>query len=55
MAKGGKLQALSDAVNELERELVKIKTQVEIKESTVADDAKRVDGARAAVKEVSRS
>lgn len=52
MAKGGKLQKLSDAVNELERELVMIKTQLEIKESTVADDAKRVDGAKQAVKEV---
>lgn len=51
MAKGGKMQALADAVNELERELVKIKTQLEIKESTVADDAKRVEGANNAVAE----
>ncbi|BEJ15314.1 hypothetical protein CspHIS471_0410810 [Cutaneotrichosporon sp. HIS471] len=51
MAKGGKMQALADAVNELERELVKINTQLEIKESTVADDAKRVEGANSAVAE----
>lgn len=51
MAKGGKMQALADAVNELERELVKVKTQLEIKESTVADDAKRVEGAKNAVAE----
>jgi structural maintenance of chromosome 2 len=51
MAKGGKMQALADAVNELERELVKIKTQLEIKESTVADDAKRVEGANNSVAE----
>ncbi|BEI84504.1 hypothetical protein CcaverHIS002_0411080 [Cutaneotrichosporon cavernicola] len=51
MAKGGKMQALADAVNELERELVKINTQLEIKESTVADDAKRVEGANSSVAE----
>lgn len=51
MAKGGKMQALADSVNELERELVKVKTQLEIKESTVLDDAKRVEGAKTAVTE----
>ncbi|ORY22381.1 RecF/RecN/SMC [Naematelia encephala] len=55
MAKGGKVQALTDAVNALERELVKTKTQIEIKESSVNDDAKRVDGAKKAVKELAQS
>lgn len=53
MAKGGKVQALTDAVNNLERELVKVKTQLEIKDGTLSDDTKRVDGAKKAVQEVS--
>lgn len=53
LAKGGKVQHLTEAVNELERELVKVKTQLEIKESTVADDAKRVEAAKKSVKDVS--
>lgn len=53
MAKGGKVQALTDAVNALDRELVKTKTQLEIKEGTVKDDLKRVEAAKKAVKEVS--
>ncbi len=52
MAKGGKVQAMTDAVNALERELVKVKTQLEIKVSTLSEDSKRVDGARKAVEEV---
>lgn len=55
MAKGGKVQALTESVNELERELVKLKAQLEIAESTVADDVKRVDGAKKAVTDVSRN
>ncbi|RSH76747.1 Structural maintenance of chromosomes protein 2 [Apiotrichum porosum] len=55
MAKGGKVQALTDAVNNLERELVKVKTQLEIKESTVADDSKRVESAKRGVKDVEDS
>lgn len=39
----------------MERELVKIKTQIEITESTLKDDAKRVEGAKKAVGEVSDS
>jgi len=53
LAKGGKVQALTEAVNELERELVKVKTQLEIKEGIVADDAKRVESAKRNVKDVS--
>jgi structural maintenance of chromosome 2 len=44
---------LTDAVNSLERELVKTKTQLEIKESTLSDDGKRVEAAKKAVKDVS--
>ena len=53
MAKGGKVQALTEAVNALEKELVKTKTQLEISEGTVKDDAKRVEAAKKATKEVS--
>jgi structural maintenance of chromosome 2 len=52
MAKGGKVQALTEAVNNLERELVKTKTQLEIKVGTVGEDSKRVESAKQAVKEV---
>jgi structural maintenance of chromosome 2 len=52
MEKGGKVQALTEAVNALERELVKVKTQLEIKDGIVADDAKRVDAAKKGVKDV---
>ncbi|KAL7424509.1 Structural maintenance of chromosomes protein 2 [Cryptotrichosporon argae] len=52
MAKGGKAQALTDAVNELERELVKVKTQLEIKDGTAKDDAARVQAAKKAVKDL---
>jgi len=53
MAKGGKIQALTDAVNALERELVKTKTQVEIFDGTVKDEAGRVEAAKNGVTEVS--
>ena len=53
MAKGGKIQALTDAVNALERELVKTKTQVEIFEGTVKDEAGRVEAAKKGVTDVS--
>lgn len=54
MAKGGKVKALTEAVNALERELVKTKTQLEIIEGTLSDDGKRVGAAKTAVQEVSR-
>ena len=53
MAKGGKMQALTDAFNELERELVKVKAQLELHESTVSEDTKRVETAKKAIKDVS--
>ncbi|RSH91525.1 Structural maintenance of chromosomes protein 2 [Saitozyma podzolica] len=54
MAKGGKVQALTDAVNSLERELVKTKTQLEIKEGSLSEDKKRVDAAKKAVKDLEK-
>lgn len=53
MAKGGKLQASTETVNALERELVKVKTQLEIKVGTLGDDQKRVTAAKTSVQEVS--
>ena len=52
MAKGGKVQGLTDAVNTLERELVKTKTQLEIKVGILRDDAKRMDVSKRAVTDV---
>jgi structural maintenance of chromosome 2 len=52
MAKGGKIKGLTEAVNALERELVKTKTQLEIKVGTLSEDAKRVDAAKKGVKDV---
>jgi structural maintenance of chromosome 2 len=52
MAKGGKIKSLTEAVNALERELVKVKTQLEIKVGVLGDDSKRVDGAKKSLREV---
>lgn len=52
MAKGGKIQALTDAVTKLDNELAKVKTQIENTTSTLADDGKRVDEAKTSVKDV---
>ncbi|KAK4685777.1 structural maintenance of chromosome 2, partial [Tremellales sp. Uapishka_1] len=53
--KGGKVQKMTDAVNNLERELVKVKTQLEIKVGTMSEDAKRVEAAKRGVKELQAS
>ena len=55
MAKGGKIQGLSEAVDALGRELVKTKTQLEIVEGTLKEDGKRIEGARRGVTDVSHS
>ena len=52
MAKGGKVQALTDLVSKLDNELAKVKTQIENTSSTLSDDAKRVEEAKASVKDV---
>lgn len=46
------MKGLTEAVNALERELVKTKTQLEIKVGTLSDDVKRVDATQKGVKEV---
>jgi structural maintenance of chromosome 2 len=53
MAKGGKVQALTDLVNKLDNELAKVKTQLENTSGTLADDSKTVAEAKRSVKEVS--
>lgn len=53
MAKGGKVQHLTDLVSKLDNELAKVKTQIENTRSTLSDDAKRVEEAKASVKDVS--
>lgn len=54
MTKGGKMQALANTVNELDREMVKLKTQLEMKQSSLVDEQKRISLAEKNVKEVSR-
>lgn len=53
MAKGGKVQALTDLVSKLDNELAKVKTQMENTSSTLSDDVKRVEEANTSVKDVS--
>ncbi|KAJ9114125.1 hypothetical protein QFC20_001641 [Naganishia adeliensis] len=45
MTKGGKIQALANAVNDLDREMVKLKTQLEMKQSSLLDEQKRIQAA----------
>jgi len=52
LAKGGKVQALTDLVNKLDNELAKVKTQLENTSGTLKDDSKHVEEAKKAVKEV---
>lgn len=54
MAKGGKVQALTDLVSRLDNELAKVKTQIENTSSTLSDDVKRVEEAKTSVKDVSK-
>lgn len=51
LKKGGKYKKLEE-VSELEKVLVKIRTQVEIKTGTVADEDKKADALQAELKEV---
>lgn len=52
LAKGGKLKALEEEVNSYVKELARLATQSEIKEATVEDEKKRVEGLRNSVEEV---
>lgn len=42
LKKGGKLKKKEEEVAELEKDLVKVKTQADIKKTTIADDGKKV-------------
>jgi structural maintenance of chromosome 2 len=53
MTKGGKIQALAATVNDLDREVVKLKTQLEMKQSSLVDEQKRTLTAERNVVEVS--
>lgn len=55
MTKGGKIQALANAVNDLDREMVKLKTQLEMKQSSLLDEQKRIQAAEKNVVEVSQT
>lgn len=53
MTKGGKIQALAATVNDLDREVVKLKTQLEMKQSSLVDEQKRTVTAERNAVEVS--
>jgi hypothetical protein len=55
MTKGGKIQALANTVNDLDREMVKLKTQLEMKQSSLQDEQKRIQTAERNVVEVSHN
>ena len=46
------MKGLTEAVNSLETEMVKTKTQLEIKIGTLNDDGRRVEASQKGVKEV---
>lgn len=52
LAKGGKLKALEEEVNNFLKELARMGTQAEIKEGTIADEEKKVASLQDALKEV---
>lgn len=54
LKKGGKFKKLEEAVSELGKILVKIKTQIDLKNSSIADEESKVQGLLDALKEVSR-
>jgi predicted nucleic acid-binding Zn-ribbon protein len=52
LAKGGKVQALQDKVNELDREVTKLKAQLEMDEGNLTDEQKRAAATQKNVQEV---
>jgi len=52
MAKGGRFQALDVTVKELSKELVRMKTQCDIKSSVIADEKKSLESIISNQKEV---
>ena len=55
MRKGGKFAKREEEVAELEKDLVKIRTQVEIKDGTIDDDTTKLAALDAEIKDVGRS
>lgn len=53
LAKGGKLKALEEELSNFVKELTKLATQAEIKEGTITDEGKKVDGLQRALEQVS--
>ena len=52
LAKGGKVQAPQDKVNELDREVTKLKAQLEMDEGNLTDEQKRAAATQKNVQEV---
>ncbi|KAL4247183.1 SMC family protein [Abortiporus biennis] len=55
MQKGGKFKKLEEEVQELEKELVKIKTQVEIQNQTITDEEGKATGLEKELQEIETS
>jgi hypothetical protein len=55
LTKGGKVQALQDKVNALDREITKLRAQWEMDSANVTDEQKRAAVVKKNVKEVSNS
>ncbi len=53
LKKGGKFKQLEEQVNELGKTLAKVRTQVEIKEATIADEEGKIAGSEKELEEVS--
>ena len=54
LKKGGKFKQLEEKVSELGKTVAKVKTQVEIKESTIADEEEKIASSEKELEEVSR-
>ena len=52
MAKGGKVQTMEARLKDLAKELAKIRTQLDLKKQTIADDEKKVVELEVGAKEV---
>ena len=54
LKKGGKFKQLEEKVSELGKTVAKVKTQVEIKDSTIADEEEKIASSEKELEEVSR-
>ena len=55
LKKGGKYKKLEEDVSELEKAVVKLKTQVDLKQGTIDDEVKKTSELEAELQEVFRS